>query len=66
MESVVRDAVTEHLTSNKQIKPSLHGVVKGKSCVTNLLEFLDKATISMETPSHCQSLRQGTAQKTVE
>jgi bacterioferritin-associated ferredoxin len=44
-ESVVRDAVTAHLTSNKLIKASQHGLVKCESCVTNLLEYLEKATM---------------------
>ncbi len=48
MESVVRDAVTDHLTANRLINPSQHGFVKGKSCVTNLLEFLEKITVSTD------------------
>ncbi len=43
MESLIRDAITSHLTANKLIK-SQHGFVKDKSCVTNLLEFLEQAT----------------------
>ncbi len=45
MESVVRDDVTNHLTANRLISSSQHGYIKGKSCVTNLLEFLEKATV---------------------
>jgi hypothetical protein len=48
MESVVRDAVTDHLKANNLIKKSQHGFVKGRSCATNLLEFLEKATIAID------------------
>jgi len=44
MESLIRDAVTTHLTENKLIKNSQHGFLKDRSCVTNLLEFLEEAT----------------------
>jgi len=44
MESLIRDAITSHLTANKLIKKSQHGFVKDRSCVTNLLEFLEQAT----------------------
>jgi hypothetical protein len=44
MESLIRDAVTAHLTANKLIKNSQHGFLKDRSCVTNLLEFLEEAT----------------------
>jgi len=44
MESLIRDDVTKHLEVNKLIKGSQHGFMKGRSCTTNLLEFLEKAT----------------------
>ena len=44
MESIIRDAITEHLDMNKLINASQHGFSKGRSCATNLLEFLDKVT----------------------
>ena len=44
MESILRDAITDHLTVNKMINDSQHGFMKGKSCASNLLEFLEKAT----------------------
>ena len=46
MESILRDAVTEHLDLNKLIilNASQHGFSKGRSCATNLLEFLEKGT----------------------
>jgi len=44
MESLIRDKITDHLELNKIINNSQHGFLKGRSCVTNLLEFLEKAT----------------------
>jgi hypothetical protein len=44
MESILRDEITEHLAKNKLIKGSQHGFMKDRSCVSNLLEFLEKAT----------------------
>ena len=44
MESLIRDDITQHLEANKLIKNSQHGFMKGRSCATNLLEFLEKAT----------------------
>jgi hypothetical protein len=44
MESLIRDDVTKHLELNKLIKGSQHGFMKGRSCATNLLEFLEAAT----------------------
>jgi hypothetical protein len=44
MESIIWDAITEHLLNCNLIKKSQHGFLKDRSCVTNLLEFLEKAT----------------------
>jgi len=44
MESVVRDIITGHLDRHHLIKDSQHGFRHGRSCTTNLLEFLDKVT----------------------
>ena len=42
MESILKDDIMAHLDHN--IKKSQHGFMKGESCATNLLEFLDKIT----------------------
>jgi len=34
----------EHIQKHKLIKESQHGFVKGRSCLTNLLVFLEKVT----------------------
>lgn len=44
METLVRDTVVEHLQKYKLIKDSQHGFMKGRSCLTNLLEFLERIT----------------------
>ena len=44
MESIIRDAIVQHLTENKLLLPSQHGFMKSKSCLTNLLEYLEALT----------------------
>ena len=44
MESVLRDSIVEHLTVNKLIRDSQHGFMSGRSCLTNLLEYLEALT----------------------
>jgi len=42
--SIVRDQMIEHLEKYALIKESQHGFVKDKSCLTNLLIFMEKVT----------------------
>ena len=44
MESIIRCAVVEHLQIYNLIKTSQYGFMKGRSCLTNLLVYLDKNT----------------------
>jgi hypothetical protein len=44
IESIVQDAIIEHLATNNLIHPSQHGFMKSKSCLTNLLEYLEVLT----------------------
>jgi len=44
LESVMRDEIMDHLSANNLLNQSQHGFMPGKSCSTNLLEFLEKAT----------------------
>lgn len=44
MERLIRNAIVEHIESNKLISSSQHGFVRKKSCVTNLLETIDFLT----------------------
>jgi hypothetical protein len=44
LESIIRDRIVDHLVRNGLIKESQHGFMNGKSCCTNLLEYLEEAT----------------------
>ena len=44
MEGVLKDSIVEHLTVNKLIRDSQHGFMSGRSCLTNLLEYLEALT----------------------
>jgi len=48
-EVIVRDTIVHHLESKQLIANSQHGFRKGRSCLTNLLEFLDKVTGCIDT-----------------
>ena len=41
LKSILKDKITKHLEDNDLIHPSQHGFRSGRSCCTNLLEFLD-------------------------
>jgi hypothetical protein len=42
MERIVKDNIVEHLKEQDIIKGSQHGFTKGRSCLTNLLEFFEE------------------------
>jgi hypothetical protein len=44
MESIIKDDIVNHLRKNKVIASSQHGFTKGRSCATNLLEFMEVVT----------------------
>ncbi|KAK4816396.1 hypothetical protein QYF61_016713 [Mycteria americana] len=44
MERVMLSAITWHVQDNQVIRPSQHGFMKGRSCLTNLISFYDKMT----------------------
>ncbi|GAB0199824.1 mitochondrial enolase superfamily member 1 [Grus japonensis] len=44
MEQIILSAITQHVQDNQAIRPSQHGFVKGRSCLTNLISFYDKVT----------------------
>ncbi len=43
-ESLMRDVIVQHLEDNELLKDSQHGFRKGRSCLTNLLTFLDRVS----------------------
>ncbi|KAK4829460.1 hypothetical protein QYF61_004678 [Mycteria americana] len=44
MEQIILSAITRHVQDNQVIRPSQHGLMKGRSCLTNLISFYDKVT----------------------
>ena len=48
-EAIIRDTLVRHLEDNHFITDSQHCFRKGRSCLTNLLEFLDKITGCTDT-----------------
>ena len=48
MERIIRDALVEHMNNNKLFSEEQHGFIKGKSCVTELLEFMEDITKAID------------------
>ena len=44
MERIILGTIMDHLKVNQGIKPSQHGFMNGRSCLTNLISFYDKVT----------------------
>ncbi|KAK4832377.1 hypothetical protein QYF61_022232 [Mycteria americana] len=44
MEQINLSVITWHVQANQGIRPSQHGILKGRSCLTNLISFYDKVT----------------------
>ncbi|KAK4818148.1 hypothetical protein QYF61_007296 [Mycteria americana] len=44
MEQITFSAIMQHVQDNHVIRPSQHGFMKGRSCLTNLISFYDKVT----------------------
>jgi len=42
MEQIIWSAMTRHIQDNQGIRPSQHGFMKDRSCLTNLISFYDK------------------------
>ena len=55
MEVLVKDEMVSHLDKFKLIKKTQHGFSKGRSCTTNLLEFLEKVTCVLDE-GHCMDI----------
>ena len=48
MERLVRNAIVDHMTENNLFSTSQHGFIGGKSCITQLLEFMEGITESID------------------
>ena len=48
MERIICDAIVKHMTDNNLFSKAQHGFIKGKSCVTQLLEFLEDITQAID------------------
>jgi len=49
MESILKDEIMNHLEMNALLNNSQHGFMKNRSCATNLLEFLEKASTVVDS-----------------
>ena len=48
LESLIRDTIVDHLENRFLLHDSQHGFRKGRSCLTNLLAFMDRVTGVMD------------------
>jgi len=48
MERFILSVLTGHVKDNQGIRPSQHGFMKGRSCLTNLISFYDQVTCLMD------------------
>ena len=44
LETLIKGAIVAHLETNGLISPSQHGFMSGRSCCTNLIEFMEAVT----------------------
>ena len=49
MERLIRDRIVDHMTENNFFFPEQHGFISGKSCTTQLLEFLEDLTEALDS-----------------
>jgi hypothetical protein len=48
MESILKDGILGHLDKFSLIRDSQHGFTKGRSCLTNLLDFFEEVTSTVD------------------
>ena len=49
LESIIKDEIVSHLDKFKLIRDSQHGFTKGRSCLTNLLEFFEDISEKLDS-----------------
>jgi len=47
-ETLIRDKIVEHMENNALLNVTQHGFRKGRSCLTNLLSFLERVTEGLD------------------
>lgn len=53
LEGMIKEEIVNHLTKHNLIRDSQHGFQAGKSCITNLIEFLEEVTKNVDEGSPC-------------
>ncbi|KAM9591097.1 uncharacterized protein ACIBXB_006040 [Morphnus guianensis] len=53
MEQFILSVLTWHVQDNQGIRPSQHGFMKGRSCLTNLISFYDQVTRLVDEGEGC-------------
>ena len=48
LENIVKEGMVKHLNKFQLIRPSQHGFTSGKSCLSNLLVFLEQVTKELD------------------
>ena len=48
MEQLILSTIIQHMWDNQMIRPSQHGIMKGRSCLTNLISFYNRATCLLD------------------
>ena len=48
LESIIKDDIVNHLERKNLINSSQHGFMRGRSCTSNLLSFLERITLAVD------------------
>ena len=48
MEQILKDTIEDHLERNNLVRASQHGFMRGRSCTTNLIFFMDRITEALD------------------
>ena len=48
LESIIKEEIARHLDGNCPIGQTQHGFIKGRSCLTNLVEFFEEVTSAVD------------------
>jgi hypothetical protein len=48
MEGIIKDQIVTHLEKNRLVRATQRGFMRGKSCTSNLLSFLEKVTAELD------------------